>query len=61
MLFTTHGTTDLPLTAVAFTTPGVDNFLEGALKTDPRDFLAKMEGFAVQGVRGMNFYFVHIC
>jgi hypothetical protein len=60
MLFTTRGTTDMPLTAVAFATDGVENFLEGALKTDTQDFLGKMEGFAVQGVRGMNFSFESI-
>jgi hypothetical protein len=52
MLFTTRGTTDLPLTGVAFATEGVDNFLEGAMKTDTQHFLGKMEGFAVQGVQG---------
>jgi hypothetical protein len=52
MLFITRGTTDLPLMGVAFTTEGVDNFLEGAMKTDTQHFLGKMEGFAVQGVQG---------
>lgn len=54
MLFTTRGTTDMPLTAVAFVTDGVENFLEGVIKTDTQDFLGKMEGFAVQGVKGIN-------
>jgi hypothetical protein len=57
MLFTTRGTTDMPLAPVAFTTEGVDDFLEGALKTDTQDFLGKMEGFVIQGVRGMKFAF----
>jgi hypothetical protein len=55
MLFITCGTTDIPLTGVSFATDGVQSFLPGVLKTDPQDFLGKMEGFAVQGVQG-NFY-----
>jgi len=54
MLFTTRGTTDMPLRAVAFATDGVENFLEGVIKTDTQDSLGKMEGFAVQGVKDMN-------
>jgi hypothetical protein len=44
----------MPLRAVAFATDGVEHFLEGVIKTDTQDFLGKMEGFAVQGVKGMN-------
>ena len=55
MLFTTRGTTDLPLRGVAFATKGVENFLEHALKTDEQDFVGKMEGFAIQGVKGLVF------
>jgi hypothetical protein len=52
MLFVTHGSTDLPMNGVTFATVGVKNFLEVVMKTDPQDFLGKMEGFAVQGVKG---------
>jgi flagellar hook protein FlgE len=52
MLFTTRGSTDLPIRGVAFATEGVEDFLEGAMKTDTQDFITKMEGFAVQGVKG---------
>jgi hypothetical protein len=52
MIFATRGTTNMPLRGVAFTTDGIENFLEGAMKTDTQDFLGKMEGFAIQGVRG---------
>ena len=52
MLFTTHGSTDLPMKGVTFATAGVKNFLEAVMKTDPQDFLGKIEGFAVQGVKG---------
>src|SRR5712691_6426065 len=54
MLFTTRGTTDMPLRAVAFTTNGVEHFLEGVIKTNTQDFLGKMEGFTVQGMKGIN-------
>ena len=52
MLFATRGSTDLPMKGVTFATAGVENFLEAVIKTDPQDFLGKMEGFAVQGVKG---------
>lgn len=54
MLFVSRGTTDLPMRGVVFATPGVQNFLEGTMKIDPQDFLAKMEGFAVQGIHSLN-------
>ncbi|KAG6875862.1 hypothetical protein C0992_001988 [Termitomyces sp. T32_za158] len=52
MLFSTRGTTDLSMKGISFATSGVENFLEGTMKTDTQDFLGKMEGFAVAGVRG---------
>jgi hypothetical protein len=52
MLFAMRGSTNLPMKGVTFATAGVENFLEGVLKTDPQDFLGKMEGFTVQGVKG---------
>src|SRR6266850_419682 len=54
MLLTMRGTTDMPLRAVAFATDGVEHFLKGTMKTDTQDFLGKMEGFAVQGMKGIN-------
>lgn len=52
LLFTSRGSTDLTMTGIAFATPGVEKFLQDTLKTDPQEFLQKMEGFAVAGVRG---------
>lgn len=52
MLFATRGSTDLPMKGVTFATSGVEHFLEGVMKTAPQDFLRKMEGFAVQGIKG---------
>jgi hypothetical protein len=57
MLFTTWGSTDLPLRGVTFATEGVEDFLEGGMKTNKQDFIGKMEGFAIQGVKGMFWYF----
>lgn len=37
---------------VTFGTSGVDNFLEGTMKIDIQHFLGKMEGHAIQGVKG---------
>lgn len=56
MLFTVRGSTSLPLTGMSFATDGVDNFVRDTLKTDPQDLLAKMEGFAIQGVKGTLVY-----
>lgn len=53
MLFTTHGTTNLPMCGVAYSTLGVQHFLEGVMKIDTQDFVGKMKGFAVQGIKGI--------
>ena len=53
IFFTTRGTTNLPLRNVGFSTPGVKNFLDTVMKIDQNDFLGRMEGFAVQGMKGM--------
>jgi hypothetical protein len=54
MLFITRGTTDTSMKSVAFVTEGVENFLEGVMKTDTQHFLSKLEGFAIQGIKGLN-------
>ena len=59
MLFATRGTTDMPMRGAFFTTSGVENFLEGVMRTDTQDFLGKMEGFAVQGIQGIISFFVN--
>lgn len=60
MLFSARGTTDLSMKSVAFATEGTENFLEGALKIDTQDFLGKMEGFAIAGVKGISLIFILI-
>ncbi|KAG6370999.1 hypothetical protein JVT61DRAFT_10716 [Boletus reticuloceps] len=52
ILYATHGSTDLPLHAVTFETEGVKEFIGTVIHMDTLDFISKMEGFAVQGVRG---------
>ncbi|KAH7922388.1 hypothetical protein BV22DRAFT_1131496 [Leucogyrophana mollusca] len=52
ILFTTRGSTDLPLHGIAFTMPGVEDFMGTAMCIDAQHFIGKMEGFAVQGIKG---------
>jgi hypothetical protein len=42
----------MPLKGVTYATPGVKEFLQSTMKIDTTDFLAKMEGFALQGLKG---------
>ncbi|KIJ58419.1 hypothetical protein HYDPIDRAFT_75130, partial [Hydnomerulius pinastri MD-312] len=52
ILYTTRGSTDLPLRGVAFATEGVENFMGTVMRVDNQDLVSKMEGFAVQGMKG---------
>ncbi|KAG2135341.1 hypothetical protein DEU56DRAFT_738020 [Suillus clintonianus] len=52
ILYMTRGTTDLPLRGVTFATEGVQDFMESAVGIDNQDLVNKMEGFAIQGMRG---------
>jgi hypothetical protein len=54
MLYTTHGSTDLPLRSITFATEGVQDFMQSVMGIDNQDLLGKMEGFAVQGVKGAS-------
>ncbi|KAF8324835.1 hypothetical protein F5887DRAFT_838566, partial [Amanita rubescens] len=51
LLFATRGSLDMPLKGVTYATPGVEEFLQSTMKIDTTDFLAKMEGFALQGLK----------
>jgi hypothetical protein len=59
MLFTIHGTTDMPIKGVIFATSSVEHFLEGVMKTDTQDFLGKIEEFEVQSIYGK--LLMHTC
>jgi len=43
---------DVPLRGVAFATQGVDNFMDTVMGIDNQDLVSKMEGFAIQGMKG---------
>ncbi|KAG2337985.1 hypothetical protein BDR05DRAFT_1004606 [Suillus weaverae] len=52
ILYTTRGSTYLPLRGVAFATEGIEHFMHSVMGIDNQDFVSKMEGFAIQGVKG---------
>ncbi|KAG2155232.1 uncharacterized protein EDB93DRAFT_1101805 [Suillus bovinus] len=52
ILYTTRGSTDLPLRGIAFATEGVHEFMGSVMNIDDQDLVSKMEGFAVQGMKG---------
>ncbi|KAG0708287.1 hypothetical protein DFH29DRAFT_795151 [Suillus ampliporus] len=52
MLYATRGSTDLPLRGIAFATEGVEEFMPSVMNIDNQDLISKMEGFAVQGMKG---------
>ena len=51
ILFVCRGTTDLPLCSVSYATKGVEHLIDSVLKINNADFISKMEGFAIQGIR----------
>lgn len=57
MLFAVRGSTNLSLEAVAFTTDGVHDFMTATMGVDHQGFLAKMEGYAIQGIQGITHSF----
>ncbi|KAG2151061.1 uncharacterized protein EDB93DRAFT_1083771 [Suillus bovinus] len=52
ILYTTRGSMDLPLCGIAFATEGVHEFMGLVINIDDQDLVSKMEGFAVQGMKG---------
>lgn len=52
MLFVTHGSMDTPLNGTAFTMPSIKDFLLSVLELDKLEFLAWMDGYAIQGLKG---------
>ncbi|KAH7904733.1 hypothetical protein BJ138DRAFT_979063, partial [Hygrophoropsis aurantiaca] len=52
ILFATRGSTDLPLRTISFTTPGVKDFMDTAMGIETNDFVTRLEGYAVQGIKG---------
>ncbi|KAG1894163.1 uncharacterized protein F5891DRAFT_961964 [Suillus fuscotomentosus] len=58
ILYTTRGSTDLLLRGVTFATKGVQHFMSSVMGIDNQDLVSKMEGFAVQGMKGLNVFLV---
>ncbi|KIM63447.1 hypothetical protein SCLCIDRAFT_117389 [Scleroderma citrinum Foug A] len=52
ILYTTHGSTDVPVRSVMFLTEGVQKFMGTVMNINNQDLVNKMEGFAVQGMKG---------
>jgi len=52
-----RGSTDLPLRGIALATEGVQHFMGSVMGIDNQDLVSKMEGFAVQGMKGSNFHY----
>jgi len=56
MLYTTRGSTDLSLRGITFATEGVEKFMGTVMRIDDQDLVSRMEGFAVQGVKGGSLF-----
>ncbi|KAG1867720.1 hypothetical protein F4604DRAFT_1584954 [Suillus subluteus] len=52
IMYTMRGSTDLPLRGVTFATEGVQHFMGSVMGIKNQDLISKMEGFAVQGMKG---------
>jgi len=59
ILYTTRGSTDLPLRGLTFATEGVEEFMGSVMNIDNQDLVSKMEGFAIRGMCG-GFFFLRI-
>ena len=53
MLFAVRGTTDVVLNSITFATAGVEDFMSTTMGVDQQDFVAKLEGYAIQGIKGI--------
>ena len=49
----TCGSTDVLLCGFAFVTKGINKFMEEVMNIDKQDLISKMEGFAIQGIKGL--------
>ncbi|KAI5987053.1 hypothetical protein EDD15DRAFT_2145848, partial [Pisolithus albus] len=52
LLFAARGSTDITVDGVSFATPGVEGFLGMVMGIDNLTLVSKMEGFAIQGIKG---------
>ncbi|KAF8331608.1 hypothetical protein F5887DRAFT_1081199 [Amanita rubescens] len=51
-VFAACGSVDIPLKSISISTPGVQDFMEKTMHIDQIEYLGKMEGYALQGVKG---------
>ena len=56
MLYTTCGSTDLSLHGITFASKGIEKFMGTVMRIDDQDLVSRMEGFAVQGVKGGSLF-----
>jgi hypothetical protein len=58
LLFLTRGTTDFALNGVSFATEGVADFMSTTVKIDEQDFVHRLEGYALNGLKGIYHLFI---
>lgn len=56
ILFVTRGTSNFVLQGTYFTTEGIVDFIPKVLKLDPQDICSRMEGFALQDLKGLKLH-----
>jgi hypothetical protein len=52
LLFAARGATDFHIRGLYYASPGVVDFLSQGMNMDPQDFMGRLEGFAMSGVKG---------
>ena len=55
MCFVTRGNTNFAMEPIILMTNGLTDFIEQVFQLDNQDFVACMEGFAIQGLKGIVF------
>ncbi|KAG2100408.1 uncharacterized protein F5147DRAFT_747135 [Suillus discolor] len=61
ILYTVRGSTDIPLRGIIFATEGVNDFMASVMNIDDQHLVSKMEGFAIQGMRGAAHNYKDCC
>ena len=51
-MFAARNSTDMPIKNVAFLTASIDGFMQNMMKLDYMEYLGKLEGYAIQGLKG---------
>ncbi|KAG1884472.1 hypothetical protein F4604DRAFT_1878775 [Suillus subluteus] len=61
ILYTVRGSTNIPLRGIIFATEGVNDFMASVMNIDDQHLVSKMEGFAIQGMRGAAHNYKDCC